>query len=314
MFKKILLATISIILFLNINIINAQDKIGTDITVSPIIDEFTIEPGEVISRIISVENTTSKDTIIYPIAVNFSTDNELGQPILFPVSDNNNSYALASWISFGEKTIHIPSREKINIQITISSPKNAEPGGHYGAVLFSTKNPENTEKEKDVGVVGLIGTLLLVTTPGDLNNNLLLKELSVPKLAITTPAKLSLLFENNGNVHQKPQGDIEIKNWAGDKIKTFSINNGGGNVLPESSRRFTNTWELSWKDFGIHTVTASIRYSNPELVLSAQQKIFIIPFWVVLLVIISIITGLFIYFRKSIFKFIKNLTTIKQMF
>ena len=53
-------------------------------------------------------------------------------------------------------------------------------------------------------------------------------------------------FENKGNVHVKPVGQIEIRDIFGNKVETLAVNEEKGNVLPLSIRRFQATLDRSW--------------------------------------------------------------------
>jgi hypothetical protein len=76
--------------------------------------------------------------------------------------------SLASWISFettGLFTIAPKSNRKINY--TVKTPSGAIPGGHYGAIFFNS--PENGNVTGgSISMNRRIGSLLLVTVPGDI--------------------------------------------------------------------------------------------------------------------------------------------------
>jgi len=263
-----------------------SDQVG--ITVSPITDEFTIKPGQVISREILVVNPTGKVATLYPVALDFNTDNDNGLPVFFPNENVNRGYSLSNWISFDRQFIRIADNEEEKVAVTISAPEDAEPGGHYGAVLFSTKKPELTETGKaKIGVVGLVGTLYLASVPGKIVDRLEIDSFSLPSIAFAPPIASKISFNNSGNIHQKPTGEITVKNWSGNQTTILGINEGKGNVLPNSRRSFEQSWNFpSLTSFGYYTYTATITYGENLNILTATKKIFVLPYWVIILLLV----------------------------
>ncbi len=93
---------------------------------------------------------------------------------------------------------------------------------------------------------------------------------------------MGLTFKNLGNIHLKPKGDIVIRNWSGNQTNALPFNEGGGNVLPGSKRRFENSWQLSLRNIGLYTVTASATYGSDATELIVSKKIFVLPYWLLI--------------------------------
>ena len=90
-------------------------------------------------------------------------------PLCTPISGSGVTiYSLASWISFettGLFTIAPKSNRKINY--SINTPTGAIPGGHYGAIFFNSPEHNNVTGGS-ISMNRRIGSLLLVTVPGDI--------------------------------------------------------------------------------------------------------------------------------------------------
>ena len=75
---------------------------------------------------------------------------------------------------------------------------------------------------------------------------------------------LSLRFENKGNVHLQPKGDIIITNMWGTERGRIPVNyrSNFGNVLPQSIRDFTFSWRTDFKvtDIGRYKALATLAY------------------------------------------------------
>lgn len=295
---------------------NAQtpdDKIG--ITVTPITDEFNINPGEVITRIIRVINPGDEVITLYPQTLNFSTDNENGQPVFFSAQDESSGYTLSSWVTFEKEFIRIAKNEEEQVRVVISAPGNAEPGGHYGAILFSTEKPELTgSRATVVGVVGLVGTLLLATVPGDIVEKLELEQFNLPILAFSSPIITDQVYKNKGNVHVKPRGEIVVKNWSGNQVGILTVNEGKGNVLPQSRRRFEESWSFDpLRTFGIYTFVLQSSYGSTPMELNATKKVLVIPYWVLIIITLIVFYGGYKYIQRRKIKTTNNIPSRRNI-
>lgn len=268
---------------------NAQNAAG--ITVTPVVDTFDIEPSETVTRTVRVINPVARSITLYPRVLDFHTDNENGQPQFYSIKEKNSPYAMSTWATFSKPFLRIEPNEEEKFDVLITAPANADPGGHYAAILFSTEEPKLDEDVSQIGVVGLVGTLLLAKVPGAVDERLLLQDFTAPRFLISPPANFTTLFSNLGNIHIAPKGEIKIRNWSGDTVKSLTLNEGGGNVLPDSKRRFENKWEFDWKTVGKYTASAVAYYGTPEQQLTATRSFYVIPLW--LLITIAAIALIF---------------------
>lgn len=299
--SKLVLAAVFLFSFVVTPLARAQNgnaaRLG--ITVSPVTDEFSIKPGETIVRHVKVTNPVQQVVTLYPQVLNFTTDNENGQPAFYNLNEKNTRYALSDWVKFSKEFIRVAPNENEVVDVTISAPSNAEPGGHYGAVLFSTEPPQVNDDVSQVSVVGLIGALMLASVPGDVIQNTTIDSFDAPTVLVNGPALLSLVFNNAGNLHSKPQGEIKIRNWSGALITALKVNEGGGNVLPDSKRRFNSKWVFDWKRFGKYSATAVVTYGNPEKQMTATRTFLLVPVWlIILLALILLALVYFIFIRR----------------
>lgn len=278
----------------------ANNNSTAGLTVSPVIDEFKIEPGQTVTRTMRVVNPVSQVITLYPVVMNFTTDNQDGKPVFYTTAERSSTYALSDWVSYDKPFIRIAPGEDENYVIKVSAPTTAEPGGHYGAILFSTEEPKKDANSNQVSVVGLIGTLLLATVPGATIEKLAIDDFTAPTILIHGPAKFSLLFSNTGNLHVKPIGEIKIRNWFGNASANLVVNEARGNVLPESKRRFDNSWQFNWKAVGKFTATAVIAYGNPEQQLTMTRTFIIIPLWLIIALSALVLLLVFWIMRRRI--------------
>lgn len=297
--RLLLLGVLAAVLILPQSSLRAQDAAG--ITVTPVTDIFNVIPGKITTRTLRVINPVAKVITLYPRVLDFHTDNDKGQPNFFTPKDKTSRWTMSQWITFSKPFIRVTPGEDEKFDVTITVPENADPGGHYAAVLFSTEAPKLDENVSQVGVVGLVGTLLLAKVPGEILERLTMDEFIAPRILISPPANFSVLFSNTGNIHLRPAGELKIRNWFGDTSAAIKINEGEGNVLPDSKRRFETSWGFDWKAFGKYTATTALYYGTEEKQMIVTRSFIIIPIWFIVafgLVVLRIAFGIFKKRRK----------------
>jgi hypothetical protein len=217
------------------------------LTISPPKIELLANPGQKVEDEIKLFNETDSELTIYTSTANFiAKEGEEGVPKFLTPEEKEGD--LADWIEIEEGPITILPLEQKVIPITINIPTWADPGGHYAGIFFGTQSPG--EKEGTVvGVTGKLGGLILLRVSGDIEEEgkLVSFDLKDSKTFYEhLPIDFVIVFENLGNVHLKPQGEILIKNLLGRTSDIVDINKPeigtGKNVLPESVRRFESSW------------------------------------------------------------------------
>jgi hypothetical protein len=114
--------------------------------------------------------------------------------------------------------------------------------------------------------------------------------------------EFTIRIQNNGNIHVKPIGEIRIENMFGKEVKIVEVNKGGGNVLPNSKRKFIEHWK---DDFGFGKYTAKLGLSygtsaanggQGKQSLYIEKDFWIIPWKIVGPVLISLAITLLVFF------------------
>jgi LPXTG-motif cell wall-anchored protein len=105
-------------------------------------------------------------------------------------------------------------------------------------------------------------------------------------------------ISNLGNVHVKPVGTVKVKNIFGREVGNLVFNEQRGNVLPESIRRFTNNWHGGWLSVGPFKTTISATYGQEAKQLTAELSYWIIPWWLMVVLGVIILTLGYIIWRK----------------
>lgn len=284
----------------------AQPRVG--IKISPVKVEELAEPGETVAGQLKVTNLDSQSKVLYAYLKDFKAGGESGRPVLLPPGSESGPY-LATWIDIPRKGFEFgPGEEKV-IPFTINVPENAGPGGHYGGIYFGTEPPrlriDGADKGAGMSISQQAGSLVLLHIKGDVHEEARIREFTTDKNVYSTPFNVGFMsrIENRGNVHIKPFGAIDITNMFGSKVASITVNERGGNILPDSVRRFN---KASWQGnngFGRYKAVLGLTYGIPadqggqgKKSLYAEKVFWIIPWNIVIPVLLGLIfvTAVFI--------------------
>ena len=274
---------------------------GQGLEISPPVIELSANPGQTITTNIRVRNVTKGQLIAKGKADDFGAGNdESGQPKLLLDETGATRYSLKYWVA-GVPDLTLASQELKTATVKISVPANAEPGGHFGVVRFTAVPPDL--QGTGVALSASVGTLILLRVSGNVSD-----KLSVAEFASTAasgpdagtrqgffehgPVGFLVRLKNEGTVHEKPQGTIEVRNTFGRKVASLAVNERGGNVLPGSIRRFEQ--KLDRKQlFGHYTAALLLTYGGKQH-LSAKASFWVIPWKLLLLLLIALVAIAFL--------------------
>ncbi len=283
------------------------------ITLIPPTLELGLIPGQPLSTVIKLFNETSETIELYTEASNFTAKDDTGQPSF---DFNAEQIGLSTWINVEEGPIVIESGERYEVSVIINPPLNADPGGHYAALFFTSAAPE----EGQVKVASKIGTLILANVEGNVTEQGSISTFIVEdgqKMFNRLPVSFEARFNNSGNVHLKPAGNVEISNIFGKTTDTLGFNASKGATLPKTTRKYDIIWEKGtvdnvsgnfWSDFwqefgneksnfafGKYSATLGITAGTNQAVNDTETISFWVMPWRVLLVwFIIIVAGVFI--------------------
>jgi len=245
----------------------AQAAVG----VSPVTFELTASPGDVIINQLKVYNPSTDTVIGIKMEVeDIAPTGETGHVTVEPAETE--TYSIARWVKTEPEEFTLNPREEKFVTFTITVPENVEPGGHYGVVLAGTKGIAGPGT---VGatIVERVGALVLLITPGEMREELVVKDFIAPRYSEYGPINFTMRFENKGTVHVKPVASITITNWLGKKVGEIQLPQ--RNVLPDAVRRFEASWDKKWLFAGKYTATLTGNYGISRSSVSSV----VITFW-----------------------------------
>jgi len=290
------------------------------LTLSPPLFELAVDPGSETGSKIKVINETKDTVTLYVSTANFTSKDEAGNPyFLFDEKEG-----LADWIKVETGPIVLLPGERRDVLFTIEVPKDADPGGHYAGIFFSSGPPELTPGQAgQVGLVAKLGTLILLRVSGDVTIKSAIQEFHIlndQRFFTRLPVQFWYRLYNSGNLHVRPEGTIEIKNILGFTIAEAPANPSEGAVLPDSMRKFEPAWKtergdakpskIEYKDFfqnffaqaiseyrnfAFGRYTAALKLTNvPESLLVAKISFWVFPWHFLIVAIIALALALWI--------------------
>lgn len=288
--------------------VSAQDTgvSGNGFRISPVRSELTVEKGESSKLDITIENPTEFSTVAKPIINNFvASDKENGEPLLIleetadaPANDFKSLVGDISEITLGPK-------EKRDISVNISVPQDARSGGYYGAVRFI---PSATNDGGNISLTASVGTIVLVTVPGDLTQKLDLVEFGASRDGVfkgfftSGEVAIATRLKNSGDIHVQPFGKVIVKDMFGKTVSEYEINSAKGSILPDSTRRFEDSIGKPKGVLGRYTAEVNVGYSqgSGDLVY-ASASFWYVPVWAIITLVglvVLLVVGVYVLIRK----------------
>ena len=285
-----------------INIPVSAESLGNvdkGLEISPAYYELNAEAGRTYSLDLKLKNVTPSD-VIYNSSVNdFVSANETGAPSIVEKSTLPATASIISWIPALDK-IKVKSQQRVAISAQINVPANAEPGGHYGVLSFYGDAP--SLNSTGVGINVSTGVLILIRVSGDIT-----EKASLASFYTSLNDKQSWFFENSpitfvtrirneGNIHVKPIGNIEIHDMFGNLVESLEVGDVKSNVLPDGIRRYDVQYDNGWM-FGKYTANLALGYGTTGQAITATTDFWVIPYKLIIAAIFIIATVIYILSR-----------------
>lgn len=274
---------------------------GQALEISPPVVELSASPGQTVTTNIKIRDVSNSELIVRGKADDFGAGDENGDPKILLDEKEATRFSLKFWIA-GVPDLRLVPREIKTVTVKISVPKNAEPGGHYGVVRF-TGTPPGLEGQ-GVSLSASIGALILLRVAGPVTEKVEIVDFFATK-AITK----NILFEqgpitfverlkNLGSVHVKPTGSMDIFDSFGNLVDVVPVNQPPRNILPDSIRKFDQTWNKRWL-FGRYRARVNLSYGSAHSPIVAGTTFWVIPYKLIILVLFILVV-LFFSLRRGI--------------
>lgn len=299
-------AAASLLLSIGIATTQAQTDTGNGFRISPVKSELVIEKGKSTNLDITIENPTDAATIARPIVNNFvASANEDGEARIIldenAPAPKNDFRKLVGQIA----DLNLGPREKKDISVKISIPTDASSGGYYGTVRFV---PTVVNNAGNVSLTASVGTIVLVTVPGNLTERVDLLKLGAGQngkfKSFITNGNVDVIvrLQNKGDIHVQPFGKVNVKDAFGKTVHEFELNKNRASILPGTVRKYNETLNKKSERLGRYTVTANIGYSQGSgNIITARATYWYVPTWavyVLMVLLVLIVAGVYVLSRK----------------
>ncbi|MCR4329105.1 MAG: DUF916 domain-containing protein [Candidatus Roizmanbacteria bacterium] len=269
---------------------------GDALYLAPAKQEFVMNPGEQRSVVVTVENRSST-TLSLSVDVEDVGAGADSKTAVVPLGERiPGEYSLAAYTLLSETSLVLPPGVQRTVEAQIALPPTVTPGGHYGALMFSTYPQATTGTTR---VVTRIGGLLFVRVAGDVREEGLLMRFgtrSGKKVSFSTELPLVLEYKNIGNVHLNPYGVVTLTPWWGRSERTFAVD--PWYVLPGGARSrdiFLPRIVIP----GRYLLTLQLNRGYGDILDTQTISVWILPWqWIVGAVLLFMLLGLWQYFVR----------------
>ncbi len=262
-----------------ITITDTSAEIRDDFVVGPAKTELFLKRGEKATRSLSVVNRTDREQTFTVSVEDFTGSKDLKNPVVL-LGNDKGPYSLKDYIKPEKDSFKLKPKQRAVLDVVVTIPAEAEPGGHYGSVLVSSapSSDDDAELDNKAKTISRIGALYFVRVEGKVKESSLLTDFRMENdkaFHEKGPFNFELLYENNSSVHLTPSGKVQIKNMLGRSVKDIEV--APFFSLPDSLRAAVVTWESDFA-FGRYTATATIDRGYRESPDEVDVKT--ISFWV----------------------------------
>lgn len=325
--KSIALAALAILVvtaYIPMQPASAQSTGSSALSITPK-KSYVVDPGETIEDTIMIRNADPGNDLNLSLRViDFTYTNDGGTPKL--MLDQNlepTPWSLKSYLRVDELVSIKPSGSE-NAKLKITIPSNLGAGSYYSAIMYSTGAPNGG----NVGLSASGVTLVFVTVPGDVKEDLSLQKLGAYNPNKTSgdgysfitgaePKYIGYTIENRGNITAAPVGTIQMKNLIFGHVNTINeVNPKQSLALIGQTRTFDACIKQDIKGDensnatpecvsaglwpGIYKVSANLFYGqngNTTQELNKTSYFWYLPLWFVVIVVLLALIVAFAIWR-----------------
>lgn len=212
---------------------------GINLTLSPTFVNLITDPGESVDTNVRITNNNNFTEYLKIEVRTFEPSADGNSPVIRPIGEGD---SFADWVKFSETEFSIGPNENKVIDIEINAPETSALGYYYAFMITR----QNTETDpSNASIAGGTAVLALLEVRSDnAKRELQIEDFKPEKLFYEyLPAELKVTVRNTGNIHVIPVGDMFIDSMTNKEVSTSPVNEGRGNVLPQSTRTYSVTFD-----------------------------------------------------------------------
>ena len=303
--KKLITALVtSLLLLFAASPLAAAQATGSGLSISPTLFELSIGPGQSKNITITLKNATVGSVDAQGTVNDFVSDNSTGNPKILTQPGASSPNSIKNFV-FQLSSLPLDPGQQKNVTVGLHIPDGTPPGAYWGIIRYkAVPVGANAPAPGQVALTASVGTVVLITVPGNLRQQISLSAVHIYRgahdgtLFFTKPDKIGVEIRNFGNAFVQPFGTVEVQNMFGKTVSNFQFNNPKqlGNVLPGSTRVFTNGFSGA-SQFGRYKATASVSYGSGSQVLTLTKTFWYVPAWLAIVVVLILLILIFLSYR-----------------
>lgn len=214
-----------IYIFIFFILTGSSSILAQSISMSPTRLFFTGNPGEKVTKTVTLQNSSEKD---YVFNLNYKdwVREEDGNKVYLEAGSSKTSNA--AWVSTLENSVTVPARSTKEIVVTMQIPVNASKSV-TNSMLFFTQLPQQADQariQNGIGIITLfeVGLHIFYTPPGNQTKSLDITNISEVNNENAANKKIAVSIHNDGNTINDATVEFELTNTeSGKEIKLPAI-------------------------------------------------------------------------------------------
>lgn len=235
--KKIGLTFLVVLFFAPWSVLASDDN-QVSLALDQTVFSLSGKPGEEKNLEINVGNLLDKKQLISLVISDLTLEENNRLSLLVT---QNNFFGMKDWILADEKNWIFEPKETRKIMLKVKVPKDATVGSHYAGIFFRALPEIQGENFRDVLVGAQVGTYVLFNVDGAVVGGGKINSFQAPVIA-KEQTDLKVEFENTGNIHYIPHGEIDVKNLISQKTEKIELEKHF--VFPGKKYTFENNWQV----------------------------------------------------------------------
>lgn len=269
------------------NIVHAEN-IG--ISIDKTVFDFEMDPGTSESIELNLSSLSDKDQQVKLDIEDVTMDDGNDVGILI---GENELFGMRNWVHPDQDGYVIGPNQQSKIKLSVNVPNDATVGSHYCVVNVRVLPQINANNFQQTVVAGRIMVYLLVNIRGDAVASGRISDFEVPVI-IDKEAEMKVGFENTGNVHYIPYGEIEIQNIFTGTVSKNELEKHF--VFPGKKYSFDLKWQAP-SVFGAYIANASF-VDGEKKIHRSGKVIFGRLFFIFPLVLLAAVFAYFKFIKK----------------
>jgi hypothetical protein len=232
-----------------------------NVRVTPSRFDLSLDPGSTHVAEFVLENDSQEAV---HVQTSIHTMNPTQGSGALQVAQVEDEQAVSHWFQPAESDFSVPAHEAYLYRLPIQVPSTAGPGGRYISVLFAVETRQEDIPNANFIIRSRIGALFFLTVNGDIQKQGRLREVSVPRLMVLPRQLVKATFQNTGNVHIQPFGELQLRKTNGDIVWRKDIDEYGSlTTLPGAERTLDMHWDIPITA-GVYQLVVALQDTNGE--------------------------------------------------